>query len=69
MPKTNIVDQIPRWALVLIATYGIYLMQQKFDLLEQTVKSHEKELIELRLIAARLATIAEMKGNKYDNQN
>lgn len=69
MPKTNIVDQIPRWALVLIAMYGIYLMQQKFDLLEQTVRSHEKELIELRLIAARLATIAEMKGKNYDNKN
>ena len=69
MPKSNLVDQIPRWALVIIALYGIYLMQQKFDLYESTLKSHDKELRELQIIAARLTTIAEMKGKSYENQN
>lgn len=69
MPKTNIIDQIPRWALVIIASYGIYLLQQKFDLLESTIRSHEKELRELQLITTKLTVIAERKDKIYDYQN
>lgn len=69
MPKTNIVDQIPRWALVIIATYGIYLLQQKFDLLESTIRSHEKELRELQVITTKLTVLVDRKDKHYDNQN
>lgn len=59
MAKSNILEQIPRWALVLLAGYGIFLLQQKFDLMDRSVQNHEKELQEIRIVLNKLTYIIE----------
>lgn len=55
------IDQLPRWLLVGLAAYGLILLQHRFAQLETSVASHEKELQELRIIAAKLTTIVERR--------
>lgn len=55
----RMLDQLPRWLLVILAALGIYLMHQKFDRIEKTLESNAKDLIDLKIVTSKLTTIIE----------
>lgn len=55
----KILDILPRWLLVILAMMGVYLLHQKLETVERAIATHEKELMELRIISAKMTAVME----------